>query len=64
MKPLKNTPKIKMGIIGVSRDCFPVELTRRRLAEVVTECRKLNHNIVPCKTIIESERTSRPRSRK
>ena len=31
MKPLKNTPKVKLGIVGVSRDCFPIELARQRL---------------------------------
>lgn len=55
MKPMMNTPKVKMGIVGVSRDCFPVELTRARLNSVVVECRKLKLNIVPCSTIIESE---------
>ena len=52
---LQNTPEVKMGIVGVSRDCFPVELTRKRLAKVVEECRKLKLDIVPCSTIVESE---------
>ncbi|MBN1498646.1 MAG: fucose isomerase [Spirochaetes bacterium] len=26
-----NTPEIKIGIVGVSRDCFPAELTKKRL---------------------------------
>lgn len=55
MKPLGNMPKVKMGIVGVSRDCFPAELTRRRLKEVVAECRKLHLPVVPAQTIIESE---------
>lgn len=50
-----NMPDVKMGIIGVSRDCFPVELTRTRMKKVVAESRKLKLNIVPCKTIIESD---------
>lgn len=52
---MKNTPEVKMGIVGVSRDCFPIELTRKRLAMVVEECRKLKLDIVPCSTIIETE---------
>lgn len=56
MKPIQNQPKIKMGIVGVSRDCFPIEITRRRLKLVVAECRKLKLNVVECKTVIESEK--------
>jgi len=52
---IPNTPEMRMGIVGVSRDCFPIELTRRRLNEVVAECRKRDLPIVPCATIIQSE---------
>ena len=52
---MKNMPEVKMGIVGVSRDCFPIELSRKRLASVVAECRKLKLDIVPCSTIIETE---------
>jgi len=52
---MKNMPKVKIGIVGVSRDCFPVELARRRHKQVVAECRKLKLNIAPCKTIVENE---------
>lgn len=52
---MTNMPEITMGLVGVSRDCFPIELTKKRLANVVEECRKLNLNVVPCSTVIESE---------
>ena len=52
---MRNMPEITMGLVGVSRDCFPIELTKTRLAKVVAECRKLDLNIVACNTIIESE---------
>ncbi|MBN2302587.1 MAG: fucose isomerase [Lentisphaerae bacterium] len=52
---MSNMPEMKIGLVGVSRDCFPIELTRRRLQNVVTECRKLKLDIVPCSTIVESE---------
>lgn len=52
---MNNMPDIKMGIVGVSRDCFPIELTRQRLGKVVAECLKLKLNIVPCSVIIETE---------
>ena len=56
MKPVQNMPKIKMGVVGVSRDCFPIELARTRLKKVVAECRKLKLNVVECKTVVESDK--------
>jgi len=55
MKNMRNMPKIRMGIVGVSRDCFPIELARRRLKEVVAACRKRKLRVVPCSVIIETE---------
>ena len=52
---LTNQPKIRMGLVAVSRDCFPKELSARRMARVVEECRKIDLDIVPCSIIIESE---------
>ena len=52
---MKNMPEIKMGLVAVSRDCFPVELSRRRAAKVAAECGKLGLNIAPCSVVIESE---------
>jgi L-fucose isomerase-like protein len=55
MKPLKNTPKVKLGIVGVSRDCFPIELARSRTKQVVAACRELDLPVVPCSVVIETE---------
>ncbi len=55
MKKMKNMPKIKLGVVGVSRDCFPIELTRKRLKAVMAACRKQKLPVVECSTIIESE---------
>ena len=56
MAELMNTPVVKMGLVGVSRDCFPVELARRRLGLLVEECGKLSLDVVPCEVVIESEK--------
>ena len=32
---MNNIPKIKVGIVGVSRDCFPASLTETRKAALV-----------------------------
>ena len=52
---MTNMPEIKLGIVGVSRDCFPIELTRKRLEAVVSACQARHLNVVACSTIIESE---------
>ncbi len=56
MSTWTNMPEIKMGLVGVSRDCFPIELTRRRLAAVATACQERNLPVVVCETLVESER--------
>ncbi|MBO7720777.1 MAG: fucose isomerase [Kiritimatiellae bacterium] len=53
---LKNQPEIKLGVVGVSRDCFPVELTRRRLAALMAAVKKAGvAGVVDCPVTIENE---------
>ena len=35
-----NQPVVKLGIVGVSRDCFPASLTKARLAALMAEVKK------------------------
>ena len=37
MKSL-NIPEVKLGIVAVSRDCFPIELSRKRREAAAAEC--------------------------
>ncbi|HSW39658.1 MAG TPA: fucose isomerase [Acidobacteriota bacterium] len=53
---MRNIPVIKLGIVAVSRDCFPVELSRKRRNRVVEVCRKNQIPVVQIETIIENER--------
>jgi L-fucose isomerase-like protein len=55
MKLTTNVPAVKIGVVGASRDCFPVELTRRRLARLMAELGPLGIPATACPTIIESE---------
>jgi len=55
LQNLANIPEMKIGLVGVSRDCFPRSLTEARLKQVVAECRKLKLPVTPCPTIIETE---------
>jgi len=52
---LPNAPKVKLAIVAVSRDCFPIELSRRRLQRLTAECEKLGIDFHGCDTIIENE---------
>jgi L-fucose isomerase-like protein len=52
---MKNIPKIKLGIVAVSRDCFPVELSRKRRVKVVKECRLRKIPIAEIQTVVENE---------
>ena len=56
MAPMQNTPQVKLALVGVSRNCFPMELTRARMAKVVEACRKAKVEIIACETIIETEK--------
>ncbi|MBE6063776.1 MAG: fucose isomerase [Clostridium butyricum] len=53
---MKNIPEVKLGIVAVSRDCFPMELSERRRAAVVEA---YNGDIFECKTTIENEKDMR-----
>jgi L-fucose isomerase-like protein len=53
---MKNIPKVKLGIVAVSRDCFPIELSRKRRAQVVAECRKAGLPVTEIRTTVENER--------
>jgi L-fucose isomerase-like protein len=52
---MKNIPQVKLGIVAVSRDCFPVELSIKRRQAVVAACQSKKINIVECVTTIENE---------
>ena len=53
-----NIPEIKLGIVAVSRDCFPITLSESRLHTLmgVLETRKVN--AIATKTIVENENDS------
>jgi L-fucose isomerase-like protein len=52
---MQNIPVIQLGIAAVSRDCFPIELSRRRRHEVAAECKARHLPVVEIQTIIENE---------
>lgn len=50
-----NVPKINLGLIAVSRDCFPIQLSRERKKKVMAECKKKKVEVTQIDTIIEGE---------
>jgi len=52
---MKNIPDIKLGIVAVSRDCFPVELSRNRRDRVAAACREKGTRVVVIETVVENE---------
>jgi len=53
---MNNVPNVKLGLIAVSRDCFPVELSKRRRVALAKECRAKGLSIVELQTIVENEK--------
>jgi L-fucose isomerase-like protein len=53
---MKNVPQVHPGIVATSRDCFPIDLSRRRRRAVVEACRARDLPIIEVETIVENER--------
>ena len=51
-----NVPKVRVGIVAVSRDCFPMSLSNSRRAAVVAASREKGLDIYECPITIENER--------
>jgi L-fucose isomerase-like protein len=53
---MQNIPEVKLGIIAVSRDCFPMTLSASRRGKVVKAYETLGGSIFECKTAVENEK--------
>ncbi len=53
---MKNIPVINPGIVAVSRDCFPIELSQNRKTRVLKECQSKNIPLTEIETIVENEK--------
>jgi len=51
-----NIPQVKAGIVAVSRDCFPKEISIQRKERVLEACRNQGVEAVGCETLVENER--------
>jgi len=55
MAKLINTPTVKLGVVGVSRDCFPVSLTKTRLTALMKALKEGGVKAHKCSVVIENE---------
>lgn len=52
----KNLPEVKIGLVAVSRDCFPAVLSIKRRIALVDSCTSKNIRLYESKVVIESEK--------
>ncbi len=52
---MQNIPDVHLGMIAVSRDCFPIELSKIRRQNVKKACEAKNIAITELQTVIENE---------
>lgn len=50
---LTNIPEVKLGLVAVSRDCFPVALSEKRRAAVKAAC---SGELYECPVTVETSR--------
>ena len=50
-----NIPVVKLGIIAVSRDCFPITLSVKRRQNIVKACQEKGIEVFECQTAVENE---------
>ena len=53
---LQNIPQVKLGIVAVSRDCFPITLSQTRCAAIVAACRAKGLDVFEVQTAVENEK--------
>ena len=53
---MRNVPTVKLGIVAVSRDCFPIELSTVRKNKVCESLEKLGITAFNCPTTVENEK--------
>ncbi|MBR4038655.1 MAG: fucose isomerase [Clostridia bacterium] len=53
---MTNIPVVKLGIVAVSRDCFPIALSEKRRANIVAVCEAKGLPVYEAKTTVENEK--------
>ena len=50
-----NIPKVKLGVVAVSRDCFPIDLSERRRAALMQALAARGVEAVEIQATVENE---------
>jgi L-fucose isomerase-like protein len=53
---MNNIPSVKVALVAVSRDCFPIALSQTRRGKVAEACTKLGLPVIEIKATVENER--------
>jgi L-fucose isomerase-like protein len=53
---MDNFPKVRLGLVATSRDCFPKELAQKRRDEIARHCREKKTPLSVVDTLVETER--------
>ena len=53
---MNNIPAIKLGVVAVSRDCFPMSLSESRRVNVCKAYREKYGELFECPTVVENEK--------
>ena len=51
-----NIPQVRLGLVAVSRDCFPIALSEQRRAAIAAACQAKGLEIYEAKTTVENEK--------
>ena len=51
-----NIPEVKLGLVAVSRDCFPIALSTQRRKNIVAACAERGLPVYECGVTVENER--------
>ena len=52
---MTNIPVVSLGLIAVSRDCFPIALSEKRRAAIKAACEAKGLPVYEAKTTVENE---------
>ena len=53
---MMNIPVVKLGLVAVSRDCFPIQLSEKRRAAIAAKCAEKKLPVVEIKKTVENEK--------
>ncbi|MBE5768744.1 MAG: fucose isomerase [Clostridiales bacterium] len=53
---MQNIPVVKLGLVAVSRDCFPISLSTQRRQAIAAKCGQKHLDIVDIPTTVENEK--------